>query len=137
MDQFGCPHSRDPASRRAGTGGPAPGSTFKNLKTGAVIARNADGCIPDEYAVKISNKPGTFSMANTGSPESGGSQFFMNVADNAFLDFFSPGASKHPVFGKAADAESYKTIVAISTVKTVSDKPVTPIVMKSVTIAGI
>lgn len=27
MNQFGCPHSRDPTSRRAGTGGPQPGST--------------------------------------------------------------------------------------------------------------
>ena len=32
--RFGCPHSKDPKSRRAGTGGPADG-TFKNLKTGA------------------------------------------------------------------------------------------------------
>ena len=39
-------------------------------------------------------------MANTGAPNSGGSQFFLNVAHNDFLDFFSGGASKHPVFGK-------------------------------------
>ena len=32
--RFGCPHSKDPKSRRAGTGGP-PDGTFKNLKTGA------------------------------------------------------------------------------------------------------
>merc|ERR1719197_2004657 len=29
MCQFGCPHSKDPASPRAGTGGPVPGSTYK------------------------------------------------------------------------------------------------------------
>ena len=39
-------------------------------------------------------------MANTGAPNSGGSQFFMNVANNDFLDWFSSGESKHPVFGK-------------------------------------
>merc|ERR1711865_84169 len=30
--------------------------------------------------------------------KTGGSEFFMNVADNKNLDWFSPGASKHPVF---------------------------------------
>ena len=39
-------------------------------------------------------------MANTGAPNSGGSQFFMNVAHNDFLDWFGPGDSKHPVFGE-------------------------------------
>ena len=56
----------------------------------------------DEHppAHKISNDPGTLSMANTGRPNSGGAQFFINTVHNAYLDFFSPGGSKHPVFGK-------------------------------------
>merc|ERR1719183_1140246 len=33
MNQFGCPHSKDPKSSRAGTGNP-PDGEFKNLKTG-------------------------------------------------------------------------------------------------------
>ncbi len=84
MCQFGCPHSRDPNSRQAGTGGP-PG-----------------GCIADEHpaAHKLSNEPGTLSMANTGAPNSGGSQFFINTVHNSYLDWFTPGPSKHPVFGK-------------------------------------
>ena len=28
MNQFGCPYSRDPSSKRAGTGGPDPGTTL-------------------------------------------------------------------------------------------------------------
>jgi cyclophilin family peptidyl-prolyl cis-trans isomerase len=32
MNQFGCPHAKDPKSSRAGTGGP-PDGTFKNLGT--------------------------------------------------------------------------------------------------------
>ena len=40
------------------------------------------------------------SMANTGAPNSGGAQFFINTKHNAYLDWFTPGQSKHPVFGK-------------------------------------
>jgi len=45
-----------------------------------VHKRNREGCIPDELTEKIGNRAGTLSMANTGAPESGGSQFFINVA---------------------------------------------------------
>lgn len=79
MNQFGCPHAKDPHSSRAGTGGPAPNTKFQGAD-GKTYQRNADGCIPDELIAKISNEPGTLSMANTGQPESGGSQFFINVA---------------------------------------------------------
>eukprot|EP00971_Amphidinium_carterae_P125773 2491545-Amphidinium_carterae.1 len=73
-------------------------------------------------------------MANTGRPNSGGSQFFLNVANNNFLDWFSPGESKHPVFGKIT--KGYEAVVAMSKVKTVNDNPATPIMMKSITIQG-
>ena len=87
MNQFGCPHSKDPSSTRAGTGGP-PDGTFVNLATGATETRSNGGNIKDEYAAKISNEPGTLSMANTGQPNSGGSQFFMSAlrAGRAPLD---------------------------------------------------
>ena len=39
MNQFGCPHSKDPSSTRAGTGGP-PDGTFVNLATGATETRS-------------------------------------------------------------------------------------------------
>lgn len=68
MNQFGCPHSRDPNSRRAGTGGPAPGSTYEVPGKGT-ITRNGEGSIPDEFrepgCPKYSNEPGTFSMVST------------------------------------------------------------------------
>merc|ERR1719487_1966386 len=99
MDQFGCPNAKDPKSRRAGTGGP-PDGQFKNLKTGQMERRSNGGNIQDENISRDSNEPGTLSMANTGSPNTGGSQFFINVVHNDFLDWFSPGQSKHPVFGK-------------------------------------
>jgi peptidylprolyl isomerase len=49
--------------------------------------------IKDEFTRKNRNDRGTISMANAG-PNTGGSQFFINLVDNNFLD------SKHPVFGK-------------------------------------
>merc|ERR550537_988710 len=113
MDQFGCPHSKDPKSGRSGTGGP-PDGTFKNLKTGSTETRTNGGNIQDENISKDTNAPGTLSMANTGRPNSGGSQFFLNVANNANLDWFSPGQSKHPVFGKVL--EGMDVVTAISKV---------------------
>merc|ERR1711861_73016 len=126
MDQFGCPHAKDPSSRRAGTGGP-PDGQFKNLKTGATERRFNGGNIEDENISKDTNAPGTLSMANTGAPNSGGSQFFINVADNNFLDWFSGGQSKHPVFGKILTGMDIVT--KISKVKTVNDNPKKPIKM--------
>merc|ERR1712194_729596 len=134
MNQFGCPNAKDPNSRKAGTGGPKDGS-FKNLKTGGTEKRSNGGNNKDENISRDSNKPGTLSMANTGSPNSGGSQLFMNVADNANLDWFSPGQSKHPVFGKII--EGMDVAVKISKVKTRNDNPVKPIKMNSITISGI
>merc|ERR1719235_2276265 len=134
MNQFGCPHAKDPQSRRAGTGGP-PDGTFTNLKTGGTERRSNGGNIQDENISKDTNAPGTLSMANTGQPNSGGSQFFMNVADNRNLDWFSPGSSKHPVFGKITSGMD--VAVKISKVRTRDDNPIEPIRMKKITISGI
>jgi cyclophilin family peptidyl-prolyl cis-trans isomerase len=131
MAQFGCPHAKDPKSSRAGTGGP-PDGQFKNLKTGAMEKRFNGGNIMDENISRDSNEPGTLSMANTGSANTGGSQFFINVVHNDFLDWFSPGESKHPVFGKCI--ENLDLLKAITKVPTRNDCPNTPIMMKSITI---
>ena len=52
--------------------------------------------IKDEFTARNRNSRGTLSMANAG-PNTGGSQFFINLIDNNFLD------SKHPVFGKVVE----------------------------------
>eukprot|EP00440_Ansanella_granifera_P022800 gb/GFBE01024762.1/.p1 GENE.gb/GFBE01024762.1/~~gb/GFBE01024762.1/.p1 ORF type:complete len:212 (+),score=57.39 gb/GFBE01024762.1/:1-636(+) len=132
MNQFGCPHAKDPKAQRAGTGGPSDGA-FKNLKTGKQERRFNGGCIKDEHTSKDSNAPGSLSMANTGRKDSGGSQFFINVANNANLDWFSPGESKHPVFGRIT--EGMDIVVAISKTKVDSnDFPVEPVMMNSINI---
>ena len=119
MIQFGCPFSKDPNSGRAGTGGPPHGT------------------IQDEHPAehKLSNEPLTLSMANTGRPNSGGSQFFINATHNSYLDWFTPGGSRHPVFGKVtAGAEVVK---AIETTRTgPGDRPATPIQVKKITVEG-
>ena len=64
------------------------------------MKRDGGGNIPDELVGELSNEVGTISMANTGAPNSGGSQFFLNTKHNAFLDYFDNSTpSKHPVFG--------------------------------------
>ena len=85
MAQFGCPKAKNPKAPDAGTGGP-PDGQFKNLATGGMETRSRGGNIKDENISKDSNLPGTLSMANTGAPNTGGSQFFINVVHNDFLD---------------------------------------------------
>jgi cyclophilin family peptidyl-prolyl cis-trans isomerase len=117
MIQFGCPHSKDPKSSRAGTGdGP-------------------QGTIADEHPAnaKLSNEPGTLAMANTGAPNSGSCQFFINTVHNPYLDFFSPGPSKHPVFGRVI--EGLDVLKKIEKTPTDSgDRPLTPVRMNKITV---
>ena len=134
MNQFGCPYSKDPTSSKAGTGGPPDGS-FVNLLSGETETRSNGGNIVDEHTSKDSNIPGSLSMANTGQPNSGGSQFFLNVADNSNLDWFSGGSSKHPVFGQILTGMD--VVTKISKVKTSGDKPLVPIVMNGISISGL
>lgn len=129
-----CPYSKDPKSGRAGTGGPNGGTSYE-VPGGKAVTRDRGGNIPDEFVAKISNEPGTLSMANTGQPNSGGSQFFVNTVHNSFLDWFDRSTpSQHPVFGKVVTGMD--VVLKIGDVKSDgNDKPVKPVVMNSVTIA--
>ena len=72
--------------------------------------------IEDEFGIGHSNVPGTIAMANSG-PNTGGSQFFINVGDNTFLD------GKHPVFGEIV--EGIEIVQSISEAATgARDKPI-------------
>ena len=117
MIQFGCPHSRDPNSSRSGTG------------------KGPEGNIADEHpsSAQISNEPGTLSMANSGQPNSGSSQFFINTVNNARLDWFTSGPSRHPVFGRVTDGlDVIKKIEGTATDG--GNRPLTPVQMVSVTV---
>lgn len=91
--------------------------------------------IKDEFSDELSNVVGTISMANAG-PNTGGSQFFINTADNVFLDHNKPPMnSKHPVFGQVLSGMD--VVDAISSVKTnAMDKPRDEIVMTRVYVKG-
>ena len=82
--------------------------------------------IQDEFVKGHSNVRGTISMANTGRPNTGGSQFFINTADNKYLDWDDMRTpSKHPVFGECEDEESYKVVLTIERTETdYNDRPV-------------
>lgn len=100
MVQGGCP---------LGTGTGGPGYTIK-----------------DEFGKGHSNVRGTISMANTGRPDTGGSQFFLNLVDNKYLDKESPTPYAHPVFGQIV--AGMDVVDKIGKVKTdMRDKPVTPV----------
>jgi peptidyl-prolyl cis-trans isomerase B (cyclophilin B) len=76
-------------------GGMEPG--MKQKPTRATIAH--------EGANGLKNRKYSLAMARTSDPHSASSQFFINVADNDFLDFRSPGGQGwgYCVFGKVVE----------------------------------
>lgn len=77
--------------------------------------------IRDEFPPGNKNDRGTISMANAG-PNTGGSQFFINLVDNNFLD------GKHPAFGNVI--EGMDVVDKIGKTKTgPGDRPVRDVVI--------
>jgi peptidylprolyl isomerase len=107
-------------------------------KTDEVLRYGTGGSnytIPDEHITGdlLTNVRGTISMANSG-PNSGSSQFFINLTDNVNLDFDKPPfSSKHPVFGRVT--AGMDVIDAIASVATnATDLPLESIVIESATV---
>lgn len=91
--------------------------------------------IENEAKNGLKNARGTLSMARTNDINSATSQFFINVADNDFLDN-RPGSYGYAVFGKVTSGMD--VVDAIVAVKTGNrgghqDVPVDPVVIESVT----
>lgn len=106
MIQGGDPLSADVANQpRWGTGG--PGYSFE-----------------DELSGDNKNAIGTISMANSG-PNTNGSQFFINTANNNFLD------TKHTVFGKVT--AGMDIVSAIENNKTgQNDRPIEDMIIEKI-----
>lgn len=87
----------------------------------------------------LKNLRGTIAMARTNDPHSATSQFFINVADNTFLDYRKPANWGYTVFGKVT--EGMDVVDKIENVSTGSggpfpkDVPQTPIVIEKITVA--
>lgn len=76
-----------------------------------------DDTVQDEFT-DIPHNRGIVSMANTGQPNSGGSQFFIVVQDTPFLD------NRYTVFGKVIEGmDVVDKIAALETVGGASDDP--------------
>ena len=106
MIQGGDPLTKDDTLvDRWGTGG--PGYTFN-----------------DEITPDNKNNAGTISMANAG-PNTNGSQFFINVKDNNFLD------TKHTVFGKVVAGMDVVTEID-NTPTGIQDRPVSPVIIEKI-----
>jgi len=98
MIQGGCPD---------GTGMGGPGYT-----------------IDCEFAGYNNNSRGTISMANAG-PNTGGSQFFINLVDNHFLN------NRHAVFGRVI--EGMDVVDAIGAVETdAGDRPASDVIIETI-----
>ncbi|MCP4709734.1 MAG: peptidyl-prolyl cis-trans isomerase [Planctomycetes bacterium] len=92
--------------------------------------------IINESANELKNDRGTISMARTADPDSATSQFFINVVDNAPLNYTtnSPG---YTVFGKVIegmDVVDAITAVETTTIEMYKDVPVVPIVIQKATV---
>jgi len=91
--------------------------------TGTGYGDNKIPNIQDEFNGEQKNNRGTIAMANAG-PNTGSSQFFINLVNNNFLD------GKHPVFGKVI--AGMDVVDRIAKVRTdASDRPVQEVMIIS------
>lgn len=114
MIQGGDPLSKDDDPGNDGTGGPGY-------------------AIEDEFVSGLSNTRGTLSMANSG-PNTGGSQFFINMGNNSFLDYNKePLSSKHAVFGRVV--KGMDVVDAISEAeRDARDRPLEDVVIQAIVV---
>ncbi len=95
--------------------------------------------IKNEADNGLQNVKGSIAMARTSDPQSATAQFFINVADNHFLDYKSatPQGWGYAVFGKVT--EGMDTVEKIEKVKTgnnsgMADMPLEQVIIRKVTI---
>jgi peptidyl-prolyl cis-trans isomerase B (cyclophilin B) len=89
--------------------------------------------IRNEAKNGLKNRKGTIAMARTMEPHSASSQFFINVSDNAFLDYPGQDGWGYCVFGRVS--EGMDVVDAIKSVETGSkrghqDVPVEDVVIE-------
>ncbi len=96
--------------------------------------------IENEAGNGLKNELGTVAMARTANPHSATAQFFINVADNAFLNFrdASPAGYGYAVFGKVT--QGMDVVMRIARTPTgpggpfPKDVPQQPVIIESITL---
>ncbi len=106
---------------------------FKQKSTNDAIKNEADN--------GLKNTRGTLAMARTSDPDSASSQFFINLKDNAFLDFKSktPQGWGYAVFGRVIDGMDIVDKMAEQPTGSNGqhqDVPKTPIVINKVSLVS-
>lgn len=84
----------------------------------ALKQKSARSPIQNEADNGLKNEPGTIAMARTSDPHSASAQFFINVANNAFLNYKAPTQNGYgyAVFGKVVSGmEVVNKIAALPT----------------------
>jgi peptidylprolyl isomerase/peptidyl-prolyl cis-trans isomerase B (cyclophilin B) len=107
--------------------------------TADMVEKPKNAPIQNEADNGLKNLRGTLAMARTGEPHSASSQFFINVADNAFLNHRGKTAHGwgYAVFGQVVDGMNVvDAIVAVPRGNRGphGDVPIEPIVMQRVTL---
>lgn len=98
--------------------------------------KDTKATIKNEANNGLKNTRGTLAMARTNDPDSATAQFFINLSDNAFLDYSGKANPGYAVFGKVI--EGLDVVDAIAAVKTGrngyhDDVPVEAVVIESAT----
>ncbi|NLX24944.1 MAG: peptidyl-prolyl cis-trans isomerase [Lentisphaerae bacterium] len=105
--------------------------------TAAMQQKPAPRMVENEAKNGLKNVIGSIAMARTSAPHSASAQFFINVEDNAFLDYPGQDGWGYCVFGKVV--EGMDVVNKIKKVQTrifngMRDVPVEPIIIESVSI---
>jgi cyclophilin family peptidyl-prolyl cis-trans isomerase len=101
--------------------------------------KNTRAPIENESNNGLLNELGTIAMARTMDPNSATAQFFVNLADNQFLNYTSPDPEQigYCVFGKVTSGLDVVQKIGVTPTTFVgrnADVPVKPIIIKSVKI---
>ncbi|MHC4084515.1 MAG: peptidylprolyl isomerase [Planctomycetota bacterium] len=102
--------------------------------TAEMTKKETHAPIVNEASNGLKNERGTTAMARTNDPDSATAQFFINHADNDFLNYVDNNNPGYAVFGKVVEGmEATDTIAAVDTTsqKGMDDVPVEPVVIKS------
>jgi cyclophilin family peptidyl-prolyl cis-trans isomerase len=95
--------------------------------------------VPSESKNGLKNELGSLAMARTSDPNSASAQFFINLKNNAFLDYPGQDGHGYTVFGKVVDGMDVVNKIAATPTGSkgmYQDVPRTSVVIESMTMVG-